>query len=97
MIVTENLESVEERERLGEYIMLRLRLADGIESREFTRRFGYSFEQLYGDKLVPYVRGGYMTAENGIFALTPKGMFVSNYIISDILEFEDFGRYYFGS
>ena len=97
VVITENVESVEERERLGEYIMLRLRLTDGIESREFSRRFGYSFEQLYGEKLVPYIRGGYMTASNGTFALTPAGMFVSNYIISDILEFEDFGKYYFGS
>jgi len=37
-----------------------------------------------------------MNARNGIYSLTPAGMFVSNYIISDILEFEDFGKYYFG-
>ena len=32
-----------------------------------------------------------------LFSLSPSGMFISNYIISDILEFEDFGKYYFGS
>jgi len=94
--ITENLESVEERERMGEYIMLRLRLAEGIDGREFTRRFGFSFEALYGSKCQRFVRGGFMTMSNGKYALTPAGMFISNYIISDILEFEDFGRYYFG-
>jgi oxygen-independent coproporphyrinogen-3 oxidase len=94
--ITENLEKVEERERMGEYIMLRLRLTDGIDDREFTRRFGFSFENLYGEKCKRFIKNGFMKGSNGRFALTPAGMFISNYIISDILEFEDFGKYYFG-
>ena len=38
-----------------------------------------------------------MTYKNRRYALTPRGMFVSNYILSDILEFEDFGKYMFGN
>ena len=95
--ITDSLESVEERERMGEYIMLRLRLKDGIRADEFTRKFGYSFADIYGGKCKRFVEYGYMTEDYGSYALTPKGMFVSNYIISDILEFEDFGKYYFGS
>jgi len=94
--ITSENEAVEERERMGEYIMLRLRLTAGIDDREFVRRFGYSFEKLYGAKLVKYIKGGYMREKNGVYALTPEGMFVSNYILSDILEFEDLGRYNFG-
>ncbi len=94
--ITDTCETVEERERMGEYIMLRLRLAAGIDSREFALRFGFSFESLYGRKCEMFIRNGFMTAKNGVYALTPAGMFVSNYIISDILEFEDFGKYYFG-
>lgn len=95
-ITTEN-EAIQERERMGEYIMLRFRLTAGVEEREFMRRFGFSFESLYGAKLAKYIKGGYVTAKNGVYALTPAGMFVSNYILSDILEFEDLGRYYFGN
>ncbi len=94
--ITSESEVVEERERMGEYIMLRLRLTAGIDEREFIRRFGFSFEQLYGKKLVKYIKGGYMREKNGVFALTPEGMFVSNTILSDLLEFEDLGRYNFG-
>ncbi len=89
--ITDECEAVEERERVGEYIMLRLRLCAGIDCREFSYRFGLDFETLYGHKCVRYIQGGYMTHKNDVYALTPAGMFVSNYILSDILEFADFG------
>lgn len=94
--ITDECEAVAERERMGEYIMLRLRLTAGIDDREFAKKFGFSFSILYGEKCQKYVRGGFMNARGGIYSLTPAGMFISNYILSDILEFEDFGKYYFG-
>ena len=94
--ITDECEAVAERERMGEYIMLRLRLTAGIDDREFAKKFGFSFSILYGEKCKKYVSGGFMNARGGIYSLTPAGMFVSNYILSDILEFEDFGKYYFG-
>jgi oxygen-independent coproporphyrinogen-3 oxidase len=90
--LTDQNDAVSPRERLGEYIMLRFRLAAGLNVREFARLFGVSFEQLYGRKMQPYIQGGYATYKNGVYALTPKGMFVSNYILSDILEFADLGQ-----
>ena len=91
--ITAECEEIGERERIGEYVMLRLRLCDGIDEREFAHRFGYSFEALYGDKCRKFVRLGYMTMQSGTTALTPAGMFVSNSILSDILEFENLGRW----
>ena len=90
--LTDQNDVVSPRERLGEYVMLRLRLTAGIDTRDFARRFGASFEQLYGPRLTPYVQHGYATFKDGVFALTPRGMFVSNYILSDILDFADLGR-----
>ncbi len=92
-ITTEN-EHLETRERMGEYIMLRLRLADGIDPREFAVRFGVSFENIYGGRLTKYMKSGFVKrTDSGAYALTPAGMLVSNYILSDILEFEDLGSY----
>ena len=93
--LTAECEDIEGRERMGEYIMLRLRLAAGIDDREFSRRFGFSFERMYGEKCRFFVQNGFMTAKNGIFALTPSGMFISNYILTEILEFADLGRFNF--
>lgn len=89
--LTEQNDAVTPRERLGEYIMLRFRLTAGLDCREFARRFGVSFEQLYGRKMYPYVKNGFATYKDGVFALTPQGMFVSNYILSDLLDFGDLG------
>ena len=90
--LTEQNDTVSPRERLGEYIMLRFRLREGLNCRDFARLFGFSFEELYGRKMYPYVKNGFATYKDGVFALTPRGMFVSNYILSDILEFEDLGQ-----
>lgn len=89
--LTEQNDAVTPRERLGEYIMLRFRLTAGLDCREFARLFGVSFEQLYGRKMYPYVKNGFATYRDGVFALTPQGMFVSNYILSDLLDFGDLG------
>lgn len=93
--LTNEYEEIEERERMGEYIMLRLRLAAGVDEREFFRRFGSSFERSYGEKCKRFIDVGLMTAKNGVYALTPRGMFVSNYILTDILEFSDLGKFNF--
>ena len=89
--LTAESDTVEARERMGEYIMLRFRLTDGINLADFARRFGVSFETLYGGKLLKYVKNGFVERREGSYALTVAGMFVSNYILSDILEFEDLG------
>lgn len=90
--ITDQNDAVSPKERLGEYIMLRFRLSAGLNCREFARLFGTSFEQRYGKKMAPYVQNGFATYKDGVYALTPRGMFVSNYILSDLLEFSDLGQ-----
>ena len=74
-----------EEEKMDEYVMLRLRLSDGVSPEEFENRFGISFEKRY-KKLNMYEKSGHVVKKHGNFAFTPKGFFVSNYILSDILE-----------
>lgn len=87
--MTDEFETISQRERIGEYIMLRLRLNAGISENVFKRKFGLSFSEHYGAKLKKYIDGGFMRYREGNYALTPKGMLVSNYILSDILDFKD--------
>ena len=70
--------------RPGEYIMLKLRTVDGIDEEEFYRRFHMDFAP-YGQRLRKYVEPGYCLYENGVWRLTPKGFFVSNAILVDLL------------
>ena len=56
---------------------------------EFRRKFGRDFEEMYGDKILPYINNGYMVRRRDSIALTRRGFMISNYILSDILSCED--------
>jgi len=75
-------------ERIGEYVMLRLRLVEGIDTREFSNLFGVDFDSLYGQYLPAYIDGGFMVKTPTGYALTPVGMCVSNEILSTMLSFD---------
>ena len=66
-----------------EYVMLRMRLASGIDLKEFYEKFGLSFEEAYPNIKSYY--GEYVVKENNRIHFTSKGFFVSNFILSRIL------------
>ncbi len=76
-------------ERIGEYVMLRLRLTDGIDAAEFEQRFGLPLERLYGKYLNVYTENGFMQKRGNAYSFTLKGMYVSNYILSTMLDFDE--------
>ena len=47
-----------------------------------------TIEKMFGDLLDEYVNGGFMIRSETGYAFTSKGMYVSNYILSDMLEFD---------
>ncbi len=79
---------VKPEERIGEYVMLAMRLKDGVDTRKFAETFGRDFEQTYGKYLKLYVEHGFMTHKGSRYAFTLKGMYVSNYILSSMIDFE---------
>lgn len=75
------------RERENEYVMLGMRLCEGISATDFSRRFGEDLEERFGHRLQSYVKDGFVFKTADGYAFTPKGMCVSNAILSDVLEF----------
>ena len=73
------------KNRVGEYVMLKLRTSAGIDESYFEKKFKQSF-QPYGDKLKKYIETGHVLYESGVYRLTPKGFFVSNAVIGDVLD-----------
>ena len=69
----------------GEYVMLKLRTAEGIDPDQFEQRFDQSFA-LYARGLEKYVPSGLARFHNGRWQLTPEGFLVSNAILSDLLD-----------
>lgn len=79
-------EKIGDAEAAKEYFMLGMRLYEGIEKEDFIKKFGESVAEKYLNPLKDYVEEGYVKIANDIYSFTEKGMFVSSYIISDILE-----------
>lgn len=73
-------------ESMNEYVMLSMRLTRGVELSAFKERFGVDFSCEFGEKFKKF-SPEFVTLENGRCAFTQKGFLVSNYILSECLEF----------
>lgn len=73
--------------KIDEYLMLRFRLASGIEESEFKEKFQKDLLEEY-PKILDFVKNGYIKKQGTTYSFTPKGFFVSNYILTEILSFE---------
>ena len=81
----EQLEPELHMEQMDEYVMLKLRLVDGIDEAEFKSIFGFDFLAEYS-KIEKYIKSGHVSRQNGKISFTPSGFFVSNYILTEILH-----------
>ncbi len=79
-------EKIAGKEAADETFMLRMRLCRGLCEAEFKKEFGLSPEKLYPG-LSGYIRDGWIKRANGRIFFTPRGMYVSNTILSDLLDF----------
>lgn len=68
-----------------EAIMLAMRLSDGLDVALLQKEHGVDFEAAYGQRLLPYLKSGHLRQTERGYAFTDAGMFVSNYILSEIL------------
>ncbi len=76
-------EPLSDADRRAEFVMLGLRLAEGIDTQEYDRLFGRRF---YDDfSLEKYLGGGFMQRDGSRIAFTEKGFFVSNSILAELL------------
>lgn len=71
---------------IEEYIMLKLRLKDGVTFKELTKQFDFDVQKSLLSKCQKYQENGFMTLSEDSFCLTKQGFLVSNTIISDLLD-----------
>jgi len=83
--LAENSEdTVADRERLdragqmAETMMMSLRLAEGVDRTEFTRRFECDPLEPYGEAVAMFARAGLLAVTPESIALTERGFFVAN-------------------
>lgn len=74
--------------RIAEYVMLRFRLCEGIDTTVFKKKFGRNFDDIYLDRIKPYLDSGHIVKTQRGYAFSPDGMYVSNYILSRVVDFD---------
>lgn len=82
--VTEREELLSDEVARDEYVMLGLRLGEGIDKQAFSTRFGQDFDALY-PAVATYARMGLMVDTPDRTAFTDKGFAVSNTVLAEIL------------
>ena len=85
--ITVEREKPDLRERLNEYVMLRMRLTDGIRFQSLESLFGAEAVDQVKRSLAVYEGSGLLCITPERVAFTPEGMLVSNSILSDVLVF----------
>lgn len=77
-----------ECEAMNEYVMLRMRLEEGVDKKTFFDKFGVDFDSRFSEKFNHYAPGFVINGEKSC-RFTDRGFLLSNYILSDVLNFEE--------
>jgi oxygen-independent coproporphyrinogen-3 oxidase len=84
--IVEDAMDIPQSEMVEEYIMLKFRLCEGIDPKDFGRRFGFPFETAFAPQIERFTGSGHMIKENGRYHLTFDGFTISNYIIASFFN-----------
>ena len=83
--IIDSSELIPQRERCGEYLMLRLRTVRGVDGREYRHTYFMDFAPLEA-RLREFAAQGWAEEADGRWRLTPRGVLVSNQLIGDLLD-----------
>ena len=72
-------------ETLENEIFLALRLKQGVNIKEISRKYNINFEEKYGGIIEKYNGTGLLKLNNGILSLTKEGILLSNEIMSEFI------------
>lgn len=81
----ENMQDIDKTESMSEYMMLGLRLADGIVIEEFSARYGEDVYKLYGKQIDKLVKKQMLEVDDGRIRLTPYGLDVANCVFMEFI------------
>ena len=84
--IIDSADQIPQRERGGEYLMLRLRTARGVEEWEYRGPYFMDFGPIEARLREFAAQGWAERTDEGRWRLTPKGFLVSNQLIGDLLE-----------
>jgi oxygen-independent coproporphyrinogen III oxidase len=81
----ESRETPDRRQRMGEAVMLGLRLSQGLNLTTFEQQFGISFQDAFGDTVTRLEGMGLIELHNDRAALTREGLFLADSVIIEFI------------
>lgn len=72
-------------DNMEEFVFMGLRMIDGIEEKEFKHRFNKDIYEVYKDVIEKNIRQELLISNMGRLYLSPRGIEVSNYVMSDFI------------
>lgn len=81
----ENVEVLSEKDRISEYMIMKLRMTEGVDEKVFFDKFGFKIEDIYKKQLESFLSKGLMRHKNGFYSLTEYGTDISNYVMCEFL------------
>ncbi|MBR5066165.1 MAG: radical SAM family heme chaperone HemW, partial [Lachnospiraceae bacterium] len=72
-------------EQMSEYMILGLRMNEGVNLSDFEKTFGKSVLDVYGDKIALHIKEELLERKDNRLFLTEKGRDLANYVWSDFL------------
>lgn len=79
----QSVETLPEREKMREFMILGLRLTKGVGSIDFYRRFGLQLDDVYGNIIDRYTARGLLERDGYDVRLTERGMELANTVMSE--------------
>lgn len=78
-------EALSPADRMAEFVILGLRMTDGISEEVFRRRFGRGLTEVYADPIARHSSEGLLAQKDGRVFLTERGFSLANYVMCDFL------------
>ena len=76
------LEEMDVNDIIFEYIMLRLRLTEGLKFADFKNKFSIDFKEAYKEQIKHLTENNLIESDDDAIRLTKRGMDLSNYVFS---------------
>lgn len=81
----EEVTCVSREDGMREFMMLGLRMAEGVSKSEFLRRFGEPLLARFGETIEKYEKMGLLAQENNRVFFTEQGVYVSNTVLCEFM------------
>lgn len=85
-IIRKDMQELTMEDAMEEFMILGLRMCQGVSEDDFKERFGRGISEIYGGVIDKYSGMGFMQKKEGKISFTRAGISVSNTILTDFLR-----------